>query len=232
MADRKCEKCNAAILWSGVGRPPRYCFDHRRNKKRDQKKLEERAARNHAEPKFSSDFEKDLRAGRNATKRDGTLRAELASTANRARRLAFGLALESDVELAAKSVGLDVDAETLAELAAEARSRHKELIKLDTGAIGRLLLASIGQAAVRLFETVSTIAPSQIPGTIKSAAQALELLQGDTDPVLSDLKMVFQIGEMGEEWNPNTLLPQILLTKSKPSKTAEQSLTPVTSAST
>ena len=226
MSDRTCEKCGAAIPWLGTGRPPKYCHAHRRNRKRDAAKIVEHVSRSASPINHQTDFEKERRSALHALKRDGAKNAEVAAKANRARRLALGLALEKDAKLAALSVGLEVEPAELATLEKDAIERHAELIKLDTAAIGRLLLASIGQAAVRLFETVSTVAPSQLPGAIKSAAQALELLQGGTDPVMSDLTMVFQLGPEGEKWNPNTLLPVQLRTSAKPPKTGEPLSTP------
>ena len=201
-----------------MGRPPKYCLDHRRNQKRDRARAARRKSRpepeHELEPVWTSEVDKDRRSGREAAKRDGARRAELAARAGRARLLALGLALDVDPVHAAATVGIEATGEELAELAAVARTRHADLCKLDTAAIGRILLAAIGQCAVRLLETVSTIAPSQLPGAIRQAVQALELLQGDAEPVMSELRMVFKVGdaEEGKEWDLNQLLPEPLQT--------------------
>lgn len=216
MGKRTCETCGDPVKWSGVGRPPKYCLEHRPQRKRDLKTLEARAARNrNLEPnesgQYTTEFDKDRRSAKDASKREGARRAELAAKAGRARMLAIGLALDVDPITAAASVGLEVDSEELEKLTESAKTNHADLMKLDTASIGRMLLAAVGQCAIRLFETASTIAPSQLPGAIRQAVQALEMLQGDTGPVVSDLNMIFRI-EGGEDWNPDQLIPNELKT--------------------
>ena len=214
------------MAYAGTGRPPKFCLAHRKHKRRDRQRLEERAARATAAlggVSSPAPLPEDMKARHKAQavhKRDGVAAAERAIRAGRARRLAVALGLTADPAEAADLAGIDyADDAELAHLTASARADHEGLTTGKPEAVGRVLAAGIALGACRLFESIHTVAPGQLAAAIKAAAQALELLQGDTDPVYSELRMVFRTPE-GAEWTPDTLLPPSLRPSPTPAPTA------------
>ena len=178
----ECDVCGTHIAQTHRGRPITKCQIHRYNPSQEKRSAD--ALR--AEAKKSKTRADALEAEILATRMVPPQAAEI-EAAWRSRAMAVGLSLDSDPKKAAALVGLhDVDAEALALEA----GGHEDLRQSRSSGIGRLLLAAIQLASIRLASTMQSIPPAQLSNAIKAAAQALELIQGSATPAYSEIRLV------------------------------------------
>lgn len=106
-------------------------------------------------------------------------------------RMAIGMSLAGDnLLVAAQSVGLpQTDLAELEELARLARERHPGLIARKTAATSELIQQTIALAALRLRDSIQTLAPAQVALVLRQAVQALELYQGGSQAAYTQINL-------------------------------------------
>lgn len=186
---RTCEVCGVSVPWSGIGRAPKRCLEHRRNRRRDLTRASVRVAR----PAL---LVQPAAPTAPAEPRPPTV----AQLAWRARRLAVGLGLDPTPERAAKLVGLEAAGDELVQLAREA-ARHEELTQRRTGATAALLQSVISLIVIRLAEHVDSVGPGLLAAQLKALTATLQALQGHTGTAYSQLTLLVE-GPDGQVWDP------------------------------
>lgn len=185
-----CKECGKSFEYSGMGRPRSFCPLHDGHTTRTVEGLQKRAeqAERAAAGTALVGAQEPNPAGVDA---DHPSAGEL---------LAVGLGIDKDPERAAKIVGLDVASpEALAVLVADAK-RHVGLSERKPAAIGTVIHSTLAIVAIHLRAKASDLRPSTAATTIKSLAQAMEMIQGGTRPAYTALNFVIT-GPDGETLN-------------------------------
>lgn len=108
-------------------------------------------------------------------KRASTGEARIAADADRLRRVALALSAESDDGRAVSWAG--VEASEPAVLAGEARAAFPELADPgDMRAVGRMLRAAMGLAALQLWRRLPEVPPGQLAGVLRALSDAQEAI--------------------------------------------------------
>lgn len=152
-----CLTCGVAIPYAGVGMPAKFCQDHRNphNRTRDR-----RIAESNSMPTAGAPVGPALRRGDDS------------------RRMAIGLSITPDPEMAALAVGLTLTKDEAHALEQKARKAHAALCNGNKAAIAHMGHQFIALAFDQLLATHHTMGPNQIPAAIKSVVQALDLYSG------------------------------------------------------
>ena len=177
----RCSKCKKSLAYQGAGRPPKYhpeCHP-------DPARLLKRAKAN--EKKLRGELTEATRI------RDVATIPVPTSDGWRSRLLAIGLGLDPDASRAASLVGISERGDALAPLVEDAR-RHRELTERRPGAIGAYLATAIGLGAVRLAAAMGSgeISVDRTPAALRALVQALEGIQGSTQPSYSEIRLVIR----------------------------------------
>lgn len=201
--------CKNHVKWIG-GRPPKFCKDHRANKKRDEETQIKRAAKGAGADVIDllehlPEETLERRAKNHQIKRESATRATIAMNAWRSRQLAIALGWEKDPRRAAALIGLELPPAEL-ELLVKDAQQHRGLITRDKSAIGDLI-----NGALALRATAVAGGFDDNANNLRRLVQTMIMVLEGGEETYTQLRDVLKLRE-GETCSMEDLLPPELRT--------------------
>lgn len=173
----RCTECGATFLRaSSRGRPPKLCdqCDARKNGARRERQRKKKPTT--TEPSASPFFV--LGQGPDDTRPDPSTWSE---------RLAVGLSLSSDLDVAAQSVGMSFLTQAqLKSLAAQAQ-RHQDLIDGKSSATAKQLHAALALASLELRARATSLSPGVLASSVKALTTSISEFSGGSQRIFSQV---------------------------------------------
>lgn len=170
------------ITYRGMGRPPAYCAEHDPQKSKTIKRLRQAQERDAKAKGGEIDEAKLEQLG--ATPSPGLPRA----------LWPFGLAMALSLGLTARDAAEHIalpplsDAE-LAALAAEAQTKHADLVARRSSGQARILSTVQGRMSLRLLANIDTIPAHLLPSSIAQISKTLIEQQGGSQPSFGEIRI-------------------------------------------